>query len=169
MTLQEKLEQLPEVPGVYLFRDVAGDVAYVGKAQSLRSRVRSYFQKGSDLSPRIKLLVDQVRDLDFVVADSDLEALILEFNLIQKHRPRFNVRYRDDKSYPYIRIDLRDPYPALCVIRQRAVTPDGARYFGPYPSSRAMWRTIRLARRTFGICQRSVVSAKRRSSRAQNA
>jgi excinuclease ABC subunit C len=163
MTLQEKLNRLPDRPGVYLFKDVAGDVAYVGKAQSLRSRVRSYFQAGSDLSARIRLLVGQVRDLDFVVVESDLEAVILEFNLIQKHRPRFNVRYRDDKSYPYIRIDLRDPYPMLCVVRQRAVTHDGARYFGPYPSSRAMWQTIRLARRTFGICQRLVVSAKRRS------
>ena len=163
MTLQEKLEQVPPQPGVYLFKDVAGDVIYVGKAQSLRSRVRSYFQPSADLQPRMRLMVEQVRDLDFVVAESEREALVLEFNLIQKHRPRFNVRYRDDKSYPYIRIDLSEEYPALCVVRQRAVARDGARYFGPYLSTRAMWQTIRLLRRVFGMCQRAIVSARRRS------
>ncbi|MFB3880020.1 MAG: excinuclease ABC subunit UvrC [Armatimonadota bacterium] len=161
-TLDEKIEELPDLPGVYVFRDVSGDVLYVGKAQSLRSRVRSYFQPSADLEPRKQLMVEQVRDLDFIVADSEREALALEFNLIQKHRPRFNVRYRDDKSYPYIRIDLRDEYPTLCVVRQRAVANDGARYFGPYLSTRAMWQTIRLARRIFGVCQRLIVSAKRR-------
>ena len=163
VNLQEKLDELPDRPGVYLFKDVSGDVVYVGKAASLRSRVRSYFQPSADLHPRLQLLVSRIRDLDLVIADSELEALILEFNLIQKHRPRFNIRYRDDKSYPYIRIDLHDEYPALCVVRQSAVARDGARYFGPYPSTRAMWATIRLARRIFGICQRLVISAKRRS------
>jgi len=161
--LEEKIEELPERPGVYVFKDISGDVLYVGKAQSVRSRVRSYFQPRADLEARKKLMVEQVRDVDFVVADSDREAVLLEFNLIQKHRPRFNVRYRDDKSYPYIRIDLRDEYPALCVVRQRAVARDGARYFGPYMSTRAMWETIRLVRRVFGICQRLIVSARRRS------
>jgi excinuclease ABC subunit C len=162
IALDEKIEELPDAPGVYLFKDVSGDVLYVGKAQSLRSRVRSYFQPSADLEPRKQLMVEQVRDLDFIVAESEREALALEFNLIQKHRPRFNVRYRDDKSYPYIRIDLRDEFPSLCVVRQRAVARDGARYFGPYLSTRAMWQTIRLARRVFGICQRLIVSAKRR-------
>ncbi|MFB3880425.1 MAG: excinuclease ABC subunit UvrC [Armatimonadota bacterium] len=170
-TLYDKLEELPDRPGVYLFKDVSGAVLYVGKAQSLRSRVRSYFQfvgqeqrllPSSDLDARKRLMVELVRDMDFVVAESELEALVLEFSLIQKHRPRFNVRYRDDKSYPYIRIDLRDEFPTLCVIRQHAVVRDGARYFGPYPSTRSMWETIRLARRIFGICQRLIVSAKRR-------
>ena len=160
--LDEKIEELPDLPGVYVFKDVSGDVIYVGKAQSLRSRVRSYFQPSADLDPRKQLMVELVRDLDVIVAESEREALALEFNLIQKHRPRFNVRYRDDKSYPYIRIDLRDEFPALCIVRQRAVTNDGARYFGPYLSTRAMWQTIRLARRIFGICQRVIVSAKRR-------
>ncbi|HUU55559.1 MAG TPA: excinuclease ABC subunit UvrC [Armatimonadota bacterium] len=162
-TLDEKIEELPDLPGVYLYKDVSGDVLYVGKAQSLRSRVRSYFQPSADLEPRKQLMIDQVRDLDFVVLESEREALILEFTLIQKHRPRYNVRYRDDKSYPYIRIDPRDEYPALCVVRQRAVARDGARYFGPYLSTRAMWQTIRLLRRVFGLCQRAIVSAKRRS------
>jgi len=162
-SLDEKIEEMPDRPGVYLYKDVSGDILYVGKAQSLRSRVRSYFQPRADLEPRKQLMIDQVRDLDFVVVESEREALILEFNLIQKHRPRYNVRYRDDKSYPYIRIDLSEEYPALCVVRQRAVARDGARYFGPYLSTRAMWQTIRLLRRVFGICQRSIVSAKRRS------
>ena len=162
VSLQEKLDQLPDRPGVYLFKDIAGDVLYVGKAQSLRSRVRSYFQPSADLTPRLRQLVDQVRDLDFMVADSEVEALVLEFNLIQRHRPRFNVRYRDDKSYPYIRVDMREPFPALSVVRQRAMGRDGARYFGPYPSTRAMWETVRLVRRVCGVRQRLVVSAKRR-------
>jgi len=161
--LNEKIAELPDTPGVYIFKDVSGDVLYVGKAQSLRTRVRSYFQVNADLQPRIRLLVSQVRDMDFVVVESEIEALILEFNLIQKHRPRFNVRYRDDKSYPYIRIDLRQEFPVLCVVRQHAVVRDGARYFGPFASAGAMWRTIRLVRRVFGICQRLIVSAKRRN------
>jgi excinuclease ABC subunit C len=160
--LQEQLDNLPAAPGVYLMKDIAGDVLYVGKAVSLRSRVRSYFQPGADLQERLRSLVEQVHSLDFIVAATEQEALVLEFNLIQKHRPRFNVRYRDDKSYPYIRIDLREPFPALCVVRQYAVVDDGARYFGPYPSTRAMWQTIRLARRLFGICQKLVASTKKR-------
>jgi len=162
MTLQEKLDQLPASPGVYLMKDISGDVLYVGKAASLRSRVRSYFQPSADLEPRITSLVAQISDLDFIVAGSEQEALVLEFNLIQKHRPRFNVRYRDDKSYPYLRVDLREPFPALCVVRQYFVVNDGARYFGPYPSTRAMWGTIRLVRRLFGVSQKLVASAKKR-------
>ena len=162
VNLQEKIEELPDRPGVYLYKDVSGDVLYVGKAQSVRARVRSYFQPSADLQPRMRHMLAQVEDLDFLVADSELEALILEFNLIQKHRPRYNVRYRDDKSYPYIRIDLRDEFPTLCVVRQHAVARDGARYFGPYASARAMWATIRLVRRVFGVCQRLIISSKRR-------
>ena len=111
MTGQEKLDQLPLRPGVYLMKDAAGGILYVGKAISLRRRVRSYFQPSADHPPRIASLVTQIRDLDYIIAESETEALVLEFNLIQKHKPRFNVRYRDDKSYPYIRIDLRDDFP----------------------------------------------------------
>lgn len=158
--LREKLDRLPANPGVYLFKDAAGDVIYVGKAESLRSRVRSYFSPGADLSPRLRLLVQQVKDLDLIVAGSRAEALVLEFTLIQKHRPRFNVRYRDDKSYPYIRVDPREPFPSLCVVRR--MRTDGARYFGPYPSAKSMWQAIGLARRLFGIRQRLVSSVKKR-------
>jgi len=159
--LQEKLDQIPTTPGVYLMKDVVGDVLYVGKAASLRNRVRSYFQPGADLHPRTRLLVERVRDLDFVVAESELEAIVLEFNLIQKYQPRYNVRNRDDKSYLYIRIDFREEFPALYLVRQRVIVNDGARYFGPYPSTRPMWNTIRLLRRVFGVCQRLVIPAKK--------
>jgi excinuclease ABC subunit C len=173
MTLQEKLDQLPSLPGVYLYKDAAGGVLYVGKAASLRSRVRSYFQPGADLSARIRTLVSQVRDLDFIVAESEPEALALEFNLIQRYRPRFNVRYRDDKSYPYLRIDMQEEFPALSVVRHpamyrdthsfRRMDADGARYFGPYTSAWAMWQTVRLMQRIFKIRQRSVTSKSRGS------
>ena len=159
MTLSERLEQLPVAPGVYLMKDAAGGILYVGKARSLRARVRSYFQPSADHSPRIASLVSQIRDLDYIIAESETEALVLEFNLIQKHKPRFNVRYRDDKSYPYIRVDLRDDFPMLCVVRR--LEHDGARYFGPYPSAWAMWETIRLMRRVFKICQRLISSKAR--------
>jgi excinuclease ABC subunit C len=159
MTLQEKLDQLPVAPGVYLMKDAAGGVLYVGKALSLRSRVRSYFQPSADLTPRIESLVSLIKDLGYIIAQSETEALALEFNLIHRHKPRFNVRYRDDKSYPYLRIDLRDEFPALCMVRR--LEPDGARYFGPYPSAWAMWETIRLMRRVFKICQKSVSSKAR--------
>src|SRR5574340_477613 len=159
--LQEKLDRIPAAPGVYLFKDVVGDVIYVGKALVLRNRVRSYFQPGADLHPRTQLLVERVRGLDFIVAESELEAIVLEFTLIQKHRPRFNVRSRDDKSYLYLRVDLREEFPALYLVRQRVIANDGARYFGPYPSTRAMWDTIRLVRRVFGLCQRFVIPAKK--------
>jgi len=161
-TLQEKLDQLPAAPGVYLMKDIAADVIYVGKAASLRSRVRSYFQPGAELHPRTASLVSQVSDLDFIVANSEQEALVLEFSLIQRHQPRFNVRYRDDKSYPYLRVDLREPFPSLCVVRQYLVVNDGARYFGPYPSTRAMWQTIGMVRRLFRVSQKLVASAKKR-------
>ncbi len=118
--------------------------------------MRSYFQPSADLPPRTAAFVSQVRDLDYIVAESETEALVLEFNFIQKYKPRFNVRYRDDKSYPYIRIDPRDEFPMLCVVRR--LEQDGARYFGPYPSSWAMWETIRLLRRVFKICQRLISS-----------
>ena len=159
MTFQEKLDQLPSAPGVYLMKDAAGGILYVGKAVSLRNRVRSYFQASTDHPPRIASLVSQIKDLDYIIAESEAEALVLEFNLIQKHKPRFNVRYRDDKSYPYLRIDLRDAFPALCVVRR--IEQDGARYFGPYPSTWAMWETIRLMRRVFKICQRLISSKAR--------
>ena len=147
--IKEKLTRLPTEPGVYLMKDAAGKVLYVGKAVNLRSRVRSYFQDSADLQPRIRQMVEEAADLDYVVVGSEKEALILEFNLIQEHRPYYNVRFRDDKRYPLIRIPVSVPYPPVMVVRRPAL--DGARYFGPYVSTRSMRETIRLLRRLFGL------------------
>ncbi len=160
-TLREKLDSLPARPGVYLMKDAAGKVIYVGKAQSLRTRVRSYFQAGAELAGSKSAMVERIADLDWIVTDSEIEALILEFNLVQRHRPRYNVRLRDDKRYPYIKVTVNEDYPRLVVVRN--MERDGARYFGPYTSTKAMWETVRLVRRIFGLRQALVASAKKRA------
>jgi len=142
-------------------KDAAGAVLYVGKAANLRSRVRSYFQAAGDLTPRGKLMVPQVADVEIIATDSEVEALILESNLIKRHRPPFNVRLRDDKKYPYIKITLNEEFPALVVVRD--MEPDKARYFGPYANTKAMWETIRHIRRLFGIRCRYVASVTRKA------
>lgn len=159
--VREKLGSLPARPGAYLMKDAAGKVIYVGKAQSLRSRVRSYFQAGQELTGRQAAMVERIADLDWIVTDSEMEALILEHNLIQRHRPRFNVRLRDDKRYPYIKVTVDEEFPRLVVVRK--MERDGARYFGPYTSTKAMWETVRLVRRIFGVRQALVASAKKRA------
>ena len=111
--LAERAKDLPDRPGVYVMKDSSGQVIYVGKASSLRNRVRSYFQSPAGLARRIQLLVERIADFEYIVTDSEVEALILENNLIKKHRPRFNVRLRDDKTYPFIKITLEDEFPGL--------------------------------------------------------
>jgi excinuclease ABC subunit C len=160
-TIEEKLDALPARPGAYLMKDAAGKVLYVGKAASLRSRVRSYFQPGQGLTGRQAAMVERVADLDWIVTDSEMEALILEHNLIKRHRPRYNVRLRDDKRYPYVKVTVTEEYPRLVVVRN--MERDGARYFGPYTSTKAMWETVRLVRRIFGVRQALVASAKKRA------
>ena len=128
--LTEKLERLPDRPGVYLYKDAKGQVIYIGKAASLRSRVRSYFQASRTRDAKTDALVDQIADLDCIVTANELEALILESNLIKQRRPRYNIVLRDDKHYPFIRLNLKDPFPALQVTRR--IKNDGALYFGPY-------------------------------------
>src|SRR3990170_2547571 len=115
--LQQKLDPLPPKPGCYLFKDGGGKIIYVGKAVSLRSRVRSYFHETVD-SPKTRELVKHIADLDFIVVGSELEALILEMNLIKKHRPKYNVRLKDDKRYPYIKVHYADPFPKVTVTRR---------------------------------------------------
>ncbi|MEO6417906.1 MAG: GIY-YIG nuclease family protein, partial [Polyangiaceae bacterium] len=130
----EKLESLPVAPGVYLFRDKKGAVVYVGKAKSLRSRVRSYFQAGSsDARYFIPLLQTTIGDLETIVTGSEKEATILENNLIKEHHPRYNVKLRDDKEYLSLRLGVDHMWPRLDVVRKP--TQDGARYFGPYHSA----------------------------------
>jgi excinuclease ABC subunit C len=143
-----KLENIPNRPGVYLMKDENGAVLYVGKALSLRSRVRSYFQAGQKHSPRIAAMVKRVRDLDYIVTDSEVEALILECTLIKEHRPRYNVSLKDDKSYPYLKI-TNEPYPRLFFTRQPEKV-DG-RYFGPYTNVGAVRETIKFLKRLFPL------------------
>ena len=145
--LQRKVDLLPERPGVYLFLDAAGRVIYVGKAASLRDRVRSYFRGGKHLSARVLRLVQEIADVDHIVTDTEVEALILECNLIKEHRPRFNIRLRDDKNYPYLRIGTDEPWPRLLVVRRPR--NDGARYFGPYTQASALYETLRTLRGVF--------------------
>ncbi len=162
-TIQHKLSQLPERPGVYLMRDAGRAVIYVGKAKILRNRVRTYFQDISDLHPRTQLMVSQVADFDLIVVGSEKEALALEAVLIKRHKPKYNVMLRDDKSYPYIKITTRDTFPKIAVVRGQHQTLDPGRYFGPYTNVNAMWEMVRLVRRVFKLRQETRNSAKRRS------
>src|SRR5918998_1079962 len=139
MTLQQKLENLPTNPGCYLYKDADGTILYVGKAVNLRNRVRSYFHKSADHAPKTRRLVAQIADLEWIVTDTELEALILECNLIKKHRPKYNIRLRDDKHYPYLQLTTSEPFPRLLVTR-RVKTGDGNKYFGPYTSGHAVWQ-----------------------------
>src|SRR5512141_2167254 len=153
MTLEEKLQHLPDRPGVYLMKNAKGRVIYVGKAKSLRSRVRSYFQKGRDPDPRKVSMAGHIADLETVVTASEMEAFILESNLIKKHKPRYNVILRDDKNYPYLKLTVNEDFPALYVVRK--VQKDGALYFGPYVPTNPMWETLKFINRTFRMrkCQ----------------
>ena len=149
--LEATLKKLPNRPGVYLMKDARGEVLYVGKAQSLRSRVRSYWQKqavgGYGDVHRIREVIDRVADVEYTMTDSVSEALLLEANLIKRYRPRFNVRLKDDKSYPYIKITLGDDFPRI--ERTRKLLNDGSRYFGPYASASSVDESMNLVRRLF--------------------
>jgi excinuclease ABC subunit C len=145
--LQDKLDNLPTRPGVYLYRNKAGKVIYVGKAVNLKNRVRSYFHKAAQEHPKTRQLVKEVADLEFIVAGSELEALLLENNLIKKYQPRYNIRLKDDKRYPYIKVHWQDPFPKVTTTRQ--VLNDGARYFGPYTHAWAAYQTLDLVRKIY--------------------
>ena len=144
-----KLASLPDSPGVYLWKDAAGLVLYVGKAKSLRSRVRSYFASDHEASVKTRHLVRLIRDIETIVVPSEAHALILENNLIKEYRPRFNIALRDDKSYPYIKVTLNEPYPRVLVTRR--FQSDGARYFGPYTDVGAMRRALNVVKRIFTV------------------
>ena len=144
-----KLSHLPESPGVYLWRDAAGEVLYVGKAKRLRPRVRSYFADDHVASPKTRHLVGLIADVDTIVVPSEAHALILEANLIKEHRPRFNIALRDDKSYPYIKVTVQEPFPRVYVTRR--YRDDGARYFGPYTDVAAMRRALHVVKRIFTV------------------
>lgn len=160
---QQRLNTLPAKPGVYLMKDAAGQVIYVGKAVNLRSRVRSYFHASNGQTPKIRRLVAHIADFEFIVTGSELEALILECNLIKKYRPRYNVRLKDDKRYPYIKISLQERFPRIYTVRH--MQDDGARYFGPYTSSKAVEQTLELLRKLFPYltCKREITGKDQRA------
>jgi len=147
--LRETLEHLPKQPGVYLLKGKMGEILYVGKAQVLLDRVRSYFQQGADQSPKTRVLIEQVHDIETIVTQSELEALLLESNLVKRHRPRFNVVLRDDKQYPYLRLPIKDPFPRLSIVRR--VKHDGALYFGPYVPTGALRETLKIIKKVFPL------------------
>jgi len=147
--LDSKLAHLPDQPGVYLFKDRSGDVLYIGKAARLADRVRSYFLKGTDHTPKTALLVSHITDLETMVTRSELEALILESNLVKRHRPRFNVVLRDDKQYPYLRLPVKDRFPRLSIVRR--VQKDGALYYGPYTPAGALRETLKVIKKVFPL------------------
>lgn len=143
--LGNQVSELPDSPGVYVYRGEGGEVLYVGKARNLRNRVRSYF--GSNLSLKTEALMSRVEGLEIIVVDSEAEALILESNLIKKHKPRYNILLRDDKHYPYLRVNLNDEWPTVSVVRR--MSKDGARYFGPFTRSGSVRETLSFLRRIF--------------------
>jgi excinuclease ABC subunit C len=159
--LQRKLDTLPEGPGVYLWKDAVGEVLYVGKAKRLKSRVRSYFATDFGDSPKHRLLQRLIADVETIVVRSEAQSLILENNLIKEYRPRFNVRLRDDKSYPSIAVTLGEPFPRVLVTRRRDIP--GARYFGPYTDVGQLRRTLAIIRRLYTVrsCHDDLPAARR--------
>ena len=160
--LEEQLKALPASPGVYLFKDEQGKVIYVGKAANLSNRVRSYFGASNGLSSKIQQLVLRVRELEFVVTGSEQEALILECNLIKKYHPRYNVRLKDDKTFPYLKIDINEDWPSIYITRP--FKNDGARYFGPFASAGSVRKTLKLIKKIFPFrsCTKSISGTDRR-------
>jgi len=146
--IELKLNNLPDSPGCYLMKN-AGEVIYVGKAKNLKNRVRQYFQSSRGHTAKVQAMVDKVDDFDIVLVSGELEALILECTLIKRHQPYFNIMLRDDKQYPYIRLDMSDPYPRVDLVRR--VQKDGARYFGPYFGTYAVRDMLDMVRQTFPI------------------
>ncbi len=152
--LERQVTIIPNEPGVYLMRDGQGDILYIGKSKRLRSRVRSYFQASQDHSPRISLMVQQVADIEFIVTDTEAEALALEANLIKQHQPYFNVLLKDDKKYPYVCITWSEAYPRIFITRKRRLNHPRDRYYGPYVDTYLLRQTLRLVKRVFPLRQR---------------
>ncbi len=143
------LSSLPDFSGVYLMKDDSGEVIYVGKALSLRKRVRQYFQSSKNLTPKTKTLVRHIEDLEYIITDTEVDALVLEANLIKKYRPRYNVRLKDDKRYPYVKVTVNSRYPRIFLTRRRLM--DGALYFGPYTNAGAVRKTLDIISQVFRI------------------
>jgi len=146
--IKQKIKELPDSPGVYIMKGSRGEVIYVGKAKSLSHRVRSYFQRGS-LDIKTMKLVSRVRDIDFIVTENEVEALALECNLIKEHRPRYNIRLKDDKKYPYIKLTLKEKFPRLLLVRR--IEDDGSEYFGPFTDVKSLRKMLKSIRTIFPL------------------
>ena len=140
--IKKKAEVAPQRPGVYIYRDARGKPLYVGKAKSLRQRVRSYFHNSAAHAPKTLQMLSEATDLEFILAGSEIEALILENNFIKKERPRFNVLLRDDKNYPYLKLTTQDDFPRVTLVRR--ARRDGSEYFGPYLPASGARRSLRM-------------------------
>lgn len=155
---QYQLKIIPDKPGVYLMKNSLGEIIYVGKAKVLKNRVRQYFQNSKNHSSKVKAMVKNIAEFEYIITDSEMEALILECNLIKKYRPRYNILLKDDKHYPFIKITVNEDFPRIFITRIRA--KDGAKYFGPYTEVSAIYETINLIKKIFPIrnCRLSIKS-----------
>ena len=147
--IQEELKKLPGRPGVYLMHDEKDEIIYVGKAISLKNRVRQYFQSSRNKGVKIEQMVTHIARFEYIVTDSELEALVLECNLIKEHRPKYNTMLMDDKAYPFIKVTVDEPFPRIMLARR--IVKDKAKYFGPYTSAGAVKDTIELIRKLYNI------------------
>lgn len=154
--IQEELKKLPDSPGVYLMKDDIGNIIYVGKAINLKNRVRQYFQSSKNHSIKVKKMVQHIVSFEYIMTRSEVEALVLECNLIKKYDPKYNIRLKDDKTYPYIKVNVQDAFPKMMIVRQ--MKKDGARYFGPYTNTTAMWEIVDIVKNTWPLrtCSRNL-------------
>src|SRR6201996_8099926 len=159
--LEQKRAELPKAPGVYFHKDKTGEIIYVGKAAVLRNRVRQYFQKSRGRDPKTEALVANIADIDWMVVDSEMEALFLEAEMIRRYMPRYNILLRDDKAMSYIRIDYDSDFPTVSTTRRPL--DDGARYFGPYFSTLSVRAALKSLRRVFPFATRRNPNQKRAS------
>ena len=152
------LKNLPDNPGVYLMKNTLGEVIYVGKAKNLKNRVRQYFQKSKNHTEKVKAMVKNIAEFEYIVTDSEIEALILECNLIKKYSPQYNILLKDDKSYPLIKITINEEFPKVFVTREKK--DDGAKYFGPYTDISAVYETYDLIKKTFPLrtCKKNITT-----------
>ena len=147
--IPEELKKLPGKPGVYIMHNADDEIIYVGKAISLKNRVRQYFQSSRNKGPKIEKMVTHIARFEYIVTDSELEALVLECNLIKEHRPKYNTMLKDDKTYPFIKVTIQEPYPRILFSRE--MKKDKAKYYGPYTSAGAVKESIELLRKLYHI------------------
>ncbi len=154
--IEEELKKLPDQPGVYLMKDQLGNIIYVGKAINLKNRVRQYFQSSKNHSIKVKKMVQHIASFEYIITRSEVEALVLECNLIKKYDPKYNIRLKDDKTYPYIKVNVQDAFPKMTIVRQ--MKKDGAKYFGPYTNTTAMWEIVDIIKNTWPLrtCSRNL-------------